>query len=167
MGSSNDCDGKCLNFSPTNRLHRTPRLRPCSNPGVVGAGSVSRIVRPRNRSMQNRKRNEWIWPPADQWIAVWGLWIIAIIAIVTTQLLTFFSSFTGTRWIWCYVGALIIGGVGASLIFFAKLPLYRERRFFTFGSRALPEQRRPFYRWGYCCVAFAIALLVCLLLSRP
>jgi len=44
---------------------------------------------------------------------------------------------------------------------------YRQRRFFTFGNRALPESRGAFYRWGYRCVTFAVALLLCLLLSRP
>jgi hypothetical protein len=117
--------------------------------------------------MQNRKRNEWIWPPADQWITVWGFWVMAIIAILIGQLLSFVSALTSARWVSCYVIALVVAGVGVSLIFFAKLPLYRERRFFTFGSRALPEQRRPFYHWGYRCAAFAIALLVCLLSSRP
>jgi hypothetical protein len=117
--------------------------------------------------MQNRKHNEWIWPPADQWIAVWGFWVIAIIAILASQLLSFFSGLTGMRWIWCYIIALVIAAVGASVIFYAKLPLYRQHRFFTFGSRALPESRRRFYRWGYRCVAFAVALLLCLQLSRP
>jgi hypothetical protein len=117
--------------------------------------------------MQNRKPNDWIWPPADQWITIWGLWINFGIVVLGSQLLWFFSHLTGTRWVLCYVIALIIGTIGASMIFFAKLPLYRERRFFTFGSEALPEQRRPVYRWGYCCVALAIALLVCLFFSRP
>ena len=62
--------------------------------------------------------------------------------------------------------ALVVAGVGVTLIFYSKLPLYRQRRFFTFGSGALPESRRAFYRWGYRCVGFAVVLLLCLLLSR-
>ncbi len=119
--------------------------------------------------MQNRKRDKWIWPPADHWITIWGWWVVAIIAILMSQLFSFFSRLTGARWIWCYVVALAMAMAmaGVSLIFFAKLPLYGQRRFFTFGSGPLPEQRRPFYRWGYRCVALAVALLICLLLSRP
>jgi hypothetical protein len=111
-----------------------------------------------------QQQSEWIWPPADQWLTFWCWWVIAIIGLVTTRIFFFFRGLTGTEWICCYIIALSIAAVGASLIFIAKIPLYRRRMFFTFGSRALPEQRRPFYRWGYRCVAFAIALLLCLLL---
>jgi hypothetical protein len=118
-----------------------------------------------DRDVKNRKPNEWIWPPADQLITMLGFWV-ALIGFFGARLFWFFSRLTGTRWIWCYVTALAIASIGASMIFFGKLPLYRERRFFTFGSGALPEQRRPIYRWGYRSVVFAVALLVCLLLSR-
>ena len=97
----------------------------------------------------------------------WWLPLIAIIALLTSQLLTFFTQLTGTRWIWCYAIGLLVAAVGVSLIFYAKIPLYEQRSFFTFGSGALPERRRPFYRWGYRCVIFAVALFLCLLLSSP
>ena len=97
----------------------------------------------------------------------WWFLLVAVIALLTSQLLTFFTKLTGTRWIWCYAIGLVIAAIGVFLIFYAKIPLYRQRRFFTFGSGALPERRRGFYRWGYRCVIFAVALLLCLLLSRP
>jgi hypothetical protein len=96
----------------------------------------------------------------------WWLVVTAIVALLMSQLLTFFAELTGTRWIWCYGIGLTVSAVGVSLIFCAKIPLYREGRFFTFGSGALPESRRAFYRWGYRCCIFAFALLLCLLLSR-
>lgn len=92
---------------------------------------------------------------------------IGVSALIATVVLSFFSRLTGMPWIWCYAVALVVAALGVSLIFYSKLPLYRERRFFTFGSRALPESRRVFYRWGYRCAIFAVALLLCLLLSRP
>jgi hypothetical protein len=92
---------------------------------------------------------------------------VAITAVFTSLILSFFSRLTGTPWIWCYAVALFVAGVGVTLIFYAKLPLYRQRRFFTFGSGALPESRRAFYRWGYRCAIFAVALLLCMLWSRP
>jgi hypothetical protein len=93
--------------------------------------------------------------------------VVAVSAGFASQLLSFFLRLTGTPWIWCYMVGLFVAGVGIHLIFYSKLPLYRQRRFFTFGSGALPESRRAFYRWGYRCAIFAVALLLCLLLSRP
>jgi hypothetical protein len=96
----------------------------------------------------------------------WWFLSIAVIAILASQSLMFFTRLSGTPWLWCYGLGLAVATVGVSLVFYAKLPLYRQRRFLTFGSRALPEGRRSFYRWGYRCVLFAVALFLCLLLSR-
>jgi hypothetical protein len=97
----------------------------------------------------------------------WPLLPVVVIAILTSQVLSFLSRLSGAPWIWCYGIGLAVAAVGVSLIFYAKLPLYQQRQFLSFGSQALPECRRPFYRWGYRCVFFAVALLLCLFLSRP
>ncbi len=97
----------------------------------------------------------------------WWFLALSLIALLTSQVLIFFTRLTGLPWIWCYVTGLVIAAVGLSLIFYARIPLYQQQRFFTFGSRALPVRRRPFYRWGYRCVILAVALLLCLLLSTP
>lgn len=97
----------------------------------------------------------------------WWFLIVVTVAFLSSQLLNFFMRLTDTPWLWCYAIGLAVAAVGVSLIFHGKIPLYRQRRFFTFGSGALPEGRRPVYRWGYRCVIFAVALLLCLLLSRP
>ena len=96
----------------------------------------------------------------------WWLVTIAVVAVLTTQVLDFFTRLSGTPWIWYYRIGLGVAAVGVSLIFYAKLPLYRQQRFLTFGNRALPAGSRPFYRWGYRCVLLASALLLCLFLSR-
>jgi hypothetical protein len=113
--------------------------------------------------MENNSRS-------NGWQTFWEHWsfmLMAVVAVLTGQVLEFFSRLTGTPWIWCYGVGLAIAAVGVSLILYAKLPLYRQRRFLTFGSRVLPENRRPLYRWGYRCVLVAMALLLCLFLSRP
>jgi len=97
----------------------------------------------------------------------WWFLLLAGAGILTLQVLEFFTRLSGTPWIWCYGIGLVVAAIGISLIFYAKLPLYRQRRFLTFGSKALPESRRSFYRWGYRCVLFAVALLLGLFLSRP
>jgi hypothetical protein len=111
--------------------------------------------------MENRRTsNGW-----QTFIEHWGIALTAVIAVVGSQLLMFFTHLSGAPWIWCYSIAVLVGGVGVALLFYAKLPLYRQSRFFTFGAQALPEQRRPFYRWGYRCAVFSIVLLACLLFS--
>ncbi len=63
----------------------------------------------------------------------------------------FFSgvlSVHGTAWIWAAAVSFGIAVLGAALLFIAKLPLYRQKRFFTFGIRSLPESSHGYYRWG-------------------
>lgn len=96
----------------------------------------------------------------------WGMSLIpAVVALITSQVLAFFTQLTGMTWNWCYAIAASTGAAAVCLLFFAKLPLYRQRRFYTFGVRALPGRRRPFYRWGYRCAVFSILLFAYLLLS--
>jgi len=97
----------------------------------------------------------------------WWFLGVAVFALLGSQVFLFFSRLSGTPWLWCYGIALVVAAVGVASIFYAKLPLYRQRRFFTIGGGALPESRRLPYRWGYRCVLFAVALLLCLLLSKP
>jgi hypothetical protein len=97
----------------------------------------------------------------------WWFLSIAVFAFAASHVLSFFTRLSGMPWIWCYAIGLVFAAIGVCLIFYAKIPLYRQRRFFTFGSGALKAERRAFYRRGYRCVIFAVALLLCLLLSRP
>ena len=96
----------------------------------------------------------------------WWFLSIAVSAFVASEVLSFFTRLNGIPWICCYAIALFVAGAGVALIFYSKLPLYLQWRLFTFGTGSLPESRRSFYRWGYRCVLFAVALLLCLLLSR-
>ena len=96
----------------------------------------------------------------------WGLAFPGVLAFGIAYLGMFVIGLRGAAWIWGYSAALIVGAFAVGLLFYAKLPLYRQRRFFTFGARALPEERRVFYRWGHGFAVFSIALLACLLLSR-
>jgi hypothetical protein len=108
-----------------------------------------------------RKGNGW-----KTFLEHWVFVLPLVLGLGVSTLLTFFARLTGAPWIWSYAIALLAGAVSIGLLLYAKLPLYRQRRFFTFGPQALPEQRRPFYRWAYVCALFGVALLTCLLLSR-
>src|SRR5262249_49926404 len=96
----------------------------------------------------------------------YAFWGVVIVGFLASMVLNFFLRLTGAPWIWCYAAALFISAIGVSAIFYAKLPLYKERHFFTFASRAIPETRRALYRWGYRCVLFAAIMLLCLSFSR-
>ncbi len=54
------------------------------------------------------------------------------------------------RWIVCAILTVAAGGVQ---IFRAKLPVYRQRRFFTFGPGVLPESSLNHYWQGWRLVA--------------
>lgn len=54
----------------------------------------------------------------------------------------------GDEWIIAYASAFLVSAVGGTLLFFAKLPLYREGIYFSFGSRSLPDRMRVSYRRG-------------------
>ncbi len=61
--------------------------------------------------------------------------------------------------------ALWLAGVGSVLLLFARMPLYRQRRFFTLGPRSLTGVHRRLYYAAYWLIIPSIALLVILLFS--
>ena len=48
--------------------------------------------------------------------------------------------------------------IGISLLVAARLPLYRERRFLSFGPRGLDTQHRKLYWRGYAFIAVSMIL---------
>ena len=99
-----------------------------------------------------RNEDKWLWPPPDQLLTVWSGFVLLGMMTLSNQLLGLISYPRGV-----FVG-LTIAALGASLLFYAKLPLYHQRQFFAFGIRAIPEQRRRFYRWGVGMVVFGVLL---------
>jgi hypothetical protein len=97
----------------------------------------------------------------------WGFLLTAVVAILASQVLMFFTRLTGAPWIWFFVASFALLIVGGCLIGYAKLPVYRSGRFFTFGVKSVPERLRGFYRWGWRAFLFGVVLSLCLLLSRP
>ncbi len=61
--------------------------------------------------------------------------------------------------------ALCLGGAGSLLLLAARLPLYRQHRFFTFGPRSLTGIHRKLYYAAYCLILPSVALLALLLLN--
>ena len=59
--------------------------------------------------------------------------------------------------------ALVLAVTGLLLLFIARLPLYRQGKYFTFGSKALPEGRRRMYRIAYVFIGLSAAIMLLLL----
>ena len=59
-----------------------------------------------------------------------------------------------------YSAGLGCGVIGIVLLFFARLPLYRQRRFWTVGPRELDRFHRKLYKLAYVFVVLSILLLL-------
>ena len=71
----------------------------------------------------------------------------------------------GWQWIVAFSAALLVAVAGAVYMFRAKLPVYRQHRFFTFGSRGLPASSIPLYRRG--CRLSIIGIILATILLIP
>jgi hypothetical protein len=56
--------------------------------------------------------------------------------------------------------AVGLGLIGTCLLFGARLPLYRQRKFLSFGPRELDHRHRKLYKAAYLFIIPSIALLV-------
>ena len=88
---------------------------------------------------------------------------LPIIVFLLTSFLLWFIQ--GTRqgdptFLWV---ASILAVVGIVLLFIARLPLYRQGRYFTFGWRALPEGYRKVYRIAYGFIGVSVVMMLALL----
>ena len=75
------------------------------------------------------------------------------------------SSLSLGPWTFLAFAAFAVSLVGVGLLFRAKLPLYRQHRFFEFGSQSLPASSVPYYRAAYRLLIPSIVLLFLLVLS--
>ena len=68
------------------------------------------------------------------------------------------------------VASLAVAYIGAGLLFWAKLPLYRAGIFSSFGPWAIPSSHRRYYYWGMGLAAggcVLTAMLIPLIASIP
>jgi hypothetical protein len=96
-----------------------------------------------------------------------GFLLIGVIGLAGSEVSMFFTSLSDKPWFYFLIASTVLLLAGAALILYAKLPVYRSGRFFTFGVKSVPEPLAGFYRWGWRVFLFGVALSLCLLLSRP
>jgi hypothetical protein len=98
----------------------------------------------------------------------WGLFLpITIVGLAVSQIFSYFGKLTGTPWIYFLIASTVLLISGSALILYAKIPVYRSGRFFTFGVKSVPVRVAGFYRWGWRLFLLGVILSLCLLLSRP
>jgi hypothetical protein len=97
----------------------------------------------------------------------WNIAIVSVIALVASRVLDFFMRLSGAPWLWFFFAGFALMILGGGLIAYAKLPVYRSGRFFTFGLKTVPQHLRGFYGWGRRLFLFGVVLSLCLLLSKP
>jgi hypothetical protein len=123
----------------------------CSRPVSFTLGFMSTSSDEHDYSMRNFR--------ADI-LAATGLPVVAVALLASWVL-----SIHGIAWIWAAGVSLAVAVLGAVLLFIAKLSLYRQGRFFTFGIQALPVTSHRFYRWGGRCSLLGIVAMFVLWLA--
>jgi type IV secretory pathway VirB3-like protein len=105
--------------------------------------------------------NSWYFPP------VLGLSLIPVVSAVGVAVILSVVNSLRTGELTIPLLAMSFASVGVVLLFLARLPLYRQRRFFAFGSRLLDEPHRRLYRWAYrfLCLGGFLNLLTLFALS--
>jgi hypothetical protein len=102
----------------------------------------------------SKKSSDWYIPPD---IAMFL--IIPSIVILSGMLLPAITNIRRAEVIDLFYGALGLGCLGSILLFFARIPLYRQHRFWTFGPHELPGFQRKLYWLAYVVVVAALLLL--------
>jgi hypothetical protein len=111
-------------------------------------------------------KSDWYIPPDWRFMLSWHFIVMptAILAALFTVALTK-AAHGDTTLLWV---ALLMGAVGVVMLFLARLPLYRQRKFLSFGPRALPAGHRRLY-WtacGFIGVSAAIMVLLLMVAGR-
>jgi hypothetical protein len=110
----------------------------------------------------SKKRSDWYLPEEVLGFlsSIFFMPIVAAIAMLTAMLLPSITTLQRVDVIALFSVGLVAGVCGIILLFFARLPLYRQRRFLTFGPRELDRFHRRLYWLAYLFVLASIGLLV-------
>jgi hypothetical protein len=85
--------------------------------------------------------------------------MIAMVAIFASTLLPSITTLQKIDVTKLFLAGLAAGACGVILLFFARLPLYRQRRFFTFGPRELDRSHCRLYWLAYLFILVSVGLL--------
>jgi|ERR1035441_693331 hypothetical protein len=106
----------------------------------------------------SKKSSDW-YVPLD-WAFQFGwLLVCPAVAILASFLLPALGQIKEAKAINLFYSGLILGCFGIVLLFLARLPLYRQRKFLSFGSRELPAFHRKLYWLAYVFVVASVLSL--------
>jgi hypothetical protein len=105
-----------------------------------------------------KKSSNWHFPADLGCMFFSWLWI-ALLAVVSGGILPLIAKLRSGNVLEIFYTGLGLAGVGTILLFLARLPLYRQRRFWTVGPRELDPSHRRLYWLAYAFVLASIALL--------
>ena len=114
--------------------------------------------------MKSRKLSNWYVPP-DIALIYGPYFIVITIAVLSAMLLPLLSRARSSGDFTLLYVASTLGAVGTVLLALARLPLYPQRRFHTFGPRALDERHKRLYWWAYRFIGISVMLMALLLVS--
>jgi hypothetical protein len=106
----------------------------------------------------NDKKSDWYFPP-DLAVLLSPLFIALPCALISGLL----RNLVGLGLMFCAAAAL--GVAGTILLFCARLPLYRQRRFLVFGPRELGDEHKRLYWRAYRFIGASVLLLIVLIVS--
>ena len=95
-----------------------------------------------------------------------GFWLITpLIGILIALILPTVSFAQNGHLVGAFWITLAMAAIGVGLLFWARLPLYRQGKYFSFGSRALPRSSVLIYRTAYVLLIPSIVFLFLLFLA--
>jgi hypothetical protein len=111
----------------------------------------------RRRIMKKRDSDWYI--PSEALGLLSTLLLVPCIAVLIGILLPVVAGLKTADVVALYGMGVGAGVVGAALLFIARVPLYRQRRFWTFGPRYLDRKHRRIYWLAYAFVSAGLLLL--------
>ena len=112
-------------------------------------------------SERKQKLSDWYIP--GDWLLLMGFYFVFLpVALFSGMFLPLLHEARRSGDSTLVILALLLGTIGTVLLFFARLPLYRQRRFLAFGPRELDAKHRALYRRAYGIIGASIVLLLLL-----
>jgi hypothetical protein len=111
-----------------------------------------------NQQNDSQSKSNWYFPTDLGCLLFSWIWIAAI-GFLAGGLLSLISKLKSANVLELFYAALSFAVVGTILLFFARLPLYRQRQFFTFGPKHLDGIHKKLYWSAYTFVIACLFLL--------